>query len=371
MIQTPDTTSLGHSTRCPSITSRLTATQVLNHYQLGANTNADSTGPTGGSIAVSGLVGTGSLYSTSTTLHVTTAKGTDPSGLASTGALEFESTAPLTSTGGADGVCGTFGALTLVATDPSSPSTLAVTDNQCYILEYSVPDVLGNYTTYSTGIIKVDTTAPADSHIHLLGAHRDGRGGDYRLRPLLSVDRGEWIVHREGDLHGSDLRHRDVFLPNVGHELDNDGHRSDANLQLDIDARWLGDQDDHRHEQRGCVVIRQLHSDRSTRPHPLAPRSISYLNGTQATFSTPVSFTSGTDTGSGIATTTILRRVATLVGTNCVAYSAYTAIVTNPLASPYTDTALTANHCYQYELTQTDAVGNATTTTSTNVLKVN
>jgi Concanavalin A-like lectin/glucanases superfamily len=141
----------------------LTQTDVTNHYQLGANASADTAGPTGGSVVVTGLTGTGSLYSTSTTLNLTLAKGTDPSGIASTGALLFRASAPLTSTGTADGVCGTFGSYTLVATDPTTPYADTVTAQTCYAYRYSVPDVQGNFATYSSSLIKVDTTAPTVS----------------------------------------------------------------------------------------------------------------------------------------------------------------------------------------------------------------
>ncbi|HMH58850.1 MAG TPA: LamG domain-containing protein [Galbitalea sp.] len=138
----------------------LTQTDVTNHYQLGANTSADSTGPTGGSVTVSGLAGTGGVYSTSTTLNVSLAKGTDASGVASTGALLFRASAPLTSTGTADGVCGTFTSFTLVTTDPSTPFADTVADQTCYAYRYAVPDVLGNFTTYASSSVKVDTTPP-------------------------------------------------------------------------------------------------------------------------------------------------------------------------------------------------------------------
>ncbi|HEY5230546.1 MAG TPA: LamG domain-containing protein [Galbitalea sp.] len=139
----------------------LSQADVTNHYQLGANTSTDTTGPTGGSVAATGLAGTGSAYSTSTTLNLTLAKGTDPSGVATTGALLFRASAPLTSTGNADGVCGTFGAYTLVASDPTTPYVDTVADQACYTYRYAVPDVFGNYTSYTmVSPVKVDTTAP-------------------------------------------------------------------------------------------------------------------------------------------------------------------------------------------------------------------
>ncbi len=347
----------------------LTATNVQNHYQLGANTNTDSTGPTGGSIAVSGLGGTGGLYSTSATLHVTMAKGTDPSGVASTGALEFESIAPLASTAGADGVCGTFGALTLVATDPSTPSTLAVTDNQCYVLEYSVPDVLGNYTTYSTGIIKVDTTAPPLPTLAFSALTATAAPGTiaYTLYYRPTSPSGSFTVKATSVDPTSGIA--TYSFPTLGTNWTMTGSGATRTYG------WTSTPSGSGNETVTVTNNAGLSSSAffMVIPDSTGPTagSISYLNGTQATTSTPITFVSGTDAGSGIATTSILRRTATLIGTTCGTYGQYTSIIANATASPYTDSTLSVNRCYQYELTQTDAVGNATTTTSTNVLKVN
>ena len=81
------------------------------HRPLPARRRAavDATGPTGGSVDATGLVGTGSRYATSTTLSLALAKGTDPSGVATTGNLRPRASASLT-----DGSCGTFGGYSLV-----------------------------------------------------------------------------------------------------------------------------------------------------------------------------------------------------------------------------------------------------------------
>ena len=119
---TPAASSTGRSTRSRFYTTALSQATVTNHYELGRAD--DATGPTGGSVDAIGLVGTGSRYSTSTTLslepqqgHATRAASRPP------GNTLLRATATLTSTGGADGVCGTFGTYTLVTggTDPTSP----------------------------------------------------------------------------------------------------------------------------------------------------------------------------------------------------------------------------------------------------------
>ncbi len=141
-------------------TTALTSQTVLDHYRLGTAPGPDP-GPTGGSVTVTGLTGTGTRYSTSTTLGLTLAKGSDSDGLAATGASLRRATASLTSTGGADGACGTFGPYEPVATDPGSPFSTVVPDQACYSFQYVVRDAIGNPTTYTSGIVKVDTTAPS------------------------------------------------------------------------------------------------------------------------------------------------------------------------------------------------------------------
>ena len=139
-------------------TTALSQATVTDHYQLGLAPGIDLTGPTGGSIDATGLVGTGGRYSTSTTLSLALAKGTDPSGLASTGNQVLRASATLTA-----GSCGGFGSYSLVTggTDPSSPLADTVADQACYSYQYIVLDTLGNATTYTSPGIKVDTSAPS------------------------------------------------------------------------------------------------------------------------------------------------------------------------------------------------------------------
>jgi hypothetical protein len=119
--------------------------------------------PSGGSVAATGLGGTNSLYSTSKTLSLALAKGTDPtSGLAPTGSQLLRASATLSSSNGiADGTCGTNSAFAQVGSnDPATPvSDTVPTNNQCYQYEYLVPDNAGNVATYTSSEIKVQTAA--------------------------------------------------------------------------------------------------------------------------------------------------------------------------------------------------------------------
>jgi hypothetical protein len=141
-------------------TSVLPPLTIADHYGLGVS--ADTIGPIGGSVDATGLVGTGSRYSTSTTLNIALDKGGDPNGVAATGAQLRRSTATLTSSGQADGTCGTYNASTQIGSnDPVSPVADVVPAAQaCYRYEYVVTDGIGNTTTYLSNDIKIDNTAP-------------------------------------------------------------------------------------------------------------------------------------------------------------------------------------------------------------------
>lgn len=130
----------------------LTSADVNDLVALGAS----AAGPTGGSVDATGLTGPGSRYSTSTTLNLALAKGTDPDGVAAGGAQLFRATATL-----AAGACGTYGTYAQVGTDnPATPFTNTVVDGACYRYSYRVADSLGNSTAYVSPDIKIDATAP-------------------------------------------------------------------------------------------------------------------------------------------------------------------------------------------------------------------
>jgi hypothetical protein len=97
---------------------------------------------------------------------------------------------------------------------------------------------------------------------------------------------------------------------------------------------------------------------------------VTYADGatTSSTFS--VSFTQGTDGGSGIGTRLLQRASATLSGSTCGSYGSFATVTggTNP-TSPLVDTVSTAT-CYKYQYVVADNVGNTTTATSTNAAKV-
>jgi hypothetical protein len=138
----------------------------------GFTVTPDTIAPSGGSVAASGLDGTGGVYSTSTTLSISFSKGSDNvggSGVAATGAKLMRASAPLNSSSGtSDGTCGTYSAFSQVgSTDPTSPfadnAAGGIVSGNCYKYQYLVPDNVGNVATYASGDIKVDTSVPSTS----------------------------------------------------------------------------------------------------------------------------------------------------------------------------------------------------------------
>jgi hypothetical protein len=346
----------------------LSQTDVTNHYQLGLNPNSDNAGPVGGFAVASGLTGTGNAYSTSTTLHLSGSKGSDPDGIATHGFLAFEATAPLTSTGNADGVCGTFSAFALVATDPPTAGDLTVADHECYVFAYSVPDTLGNYTTYSTGVIKVDSSLPPAPTLSfsaltntwpvgsILYYNPTKATGSFTIT-VLSTDAVSGIANSVFPIFGTNWT---SSAPTPSSRT-----YSWAATPTGTGAQAVTVTNNAGRSSSGNFTVT---------PDTAAPTgaSITYVNGKPTGVSVPITYSSGTDAGSGVATTVISRRSSTLTGGTCGALNgAYAPLITNPTAA-YTDTTVVVGKCYQYEITVTDGVGNTgATVTSTNVAKVN
>ena len=100
--------------------------------------------------------------------------------------------------------------------------------------------------------------------------------------------------------------------------------------------------------------------------------TISYLDGYQPGHSVPVTFTTGTDGGSGIATKQLQRQSVALTAGSCGTFAGvWTDRGPDSPTSVYTDSAVTAGNCYMYRYVVTDRVGNQHTATSASVSKIN
>jgi hypothetical protein len=104
---------------------------------------------------------------------------------------------------------------------------------------------------------------------------------------------------------------------------------------------------------------------------PPSGGSVTYTNGWYTTASVSVSFTPGSDSGSGIATESGLlqRASAPLAAGSCGSYGEFATIASNP-SSPYSDTGVSAGSCYQYRYLISNNAGDQATYTSANVVKL-
>jgi hypothetical protein len=346
--------------------SALTQTDVTNHYLLGANTSADTSGPTGGSVTATGLAGTGLLYSTSTTLDLALAKGTDSTGVATTGAYLFRATATLTSAANGNGVCGTFGSYSLISTDPTTPYSDTVSDQACYAYRYSVPDTLGNYSTYSSGLIKVDTTAPSTPTLAastLLNAYYSG-GTLYYLGGAA----GHFTLTATTTDTTSGIANY-AFPTTLGAGWTTSVTGTARTYTFTATAASPGAQTVTVTNNAGSsaatnftVTIDALDPTASVPSYPLAQAAAGTVT---------VTIGAVEDNESGLATTQLVYESARLTGgTNCGTYTVQTGTGVAVTGSSTHAATVATNTCYRFELVVTDNVGNKTTTAWGGVLKV-
>jgi len=346
-------------------TTALDQTTVTNHHLLGTSPAPDLLGPTGGSVAAGGLAGTGSLYSTSTVLSLNLVPGTDPSAVSTTGAQLRRATATLNS-----GSCGSYGADTLVSggTDAVSPKSDIVADQACYRYTYTVADTLGNNTTYQSTDIKVDTTAPAPPTL-TFGTFTNTYWSE-----------GQTVFYRSAATSGSfkaTATSTDSASGIAGYGFPTLGSSWSAPGSNGVNTySWSGAPAPPGTKSVAATNNAAKNSAGTSftlTADDTAPTTgtVSYLDGASASTSVSVSFTNGTDGGSGIGTRLLQRASATLTGTTCGTFTGYStgANGTNP-TSPLVDT-VSRGSCYKYQYVVSDKVSNqGAAAVSANVVQV-
>jgi hypothetical protein len=334
----------------------------------------DGTGPSGGSVDATGLVGTGGRYSTSTTLSISFAPGTDSgSGLASSGAQLLRASASLTSDGVANGSCGTFGPYTQVGTNnPSTPKSDTVpADRTCYRYEYLVSDKVGNQTTYTSPDVKVDTVAPpaaALSFSALANAYWSGAGTAVFYRPAAASG-GFQLTAASADTTAGAASYGFPTLPSGWSASSGGGAARNYSWSTVNPTAPSGAQSVTTINNAGKSGAA---SSFTVTPDATVPTggSLSYTNGYSIGSTISVSFTKGTDTISGLnaASGIIEGSTATLSAGACGAFGPFSTVATNP-ASGVSFPVLSGT-CYQYRYAISDNVGNQSTYTSASVTKV-
>lgn len=311
----------------------------------------DSTGPGGVTVAVSG-----GEWSTSTTLSIGTSRGTDAGvGPALSGALLQRASASLSG-----GVCGAFGAFSVVQTDPASPVADAVADQACYRYRFVAGDLLGNTTTSAVADVKVDTTAPSTptlSYSALTNAHAAGGTVWYRG----SVTGSFTVTAAATDAAAGVATYA---FPALGTGWTSTPGGSGVNTYAwTASPAAPGAKAVTATNNAGLTSAGQTFTPANDSTAP-AGGSLTYNAGWTASNSVALTFSAGSDADSGLnsAAHMIQRRSAPLVlgVCNTAAWGTWTTIVTAP-TSPRNDTTVTGDTCYQYQYVTYDNVGNSAT----------
>ncbi len=332
----------------------------------------DSVVPTGGVPAASGLVGTGSAYSTGLSLNITLTAVADTGGSGiATGAQLARATGALTS-----GVCsGYSGYVQVGADDPAFPYTSAVSNDTCYRYQYSVYDRVGNLRQVQSGDIKIDTSAPsaptfgftAMSNAYWSGAgsnvyyKRDAASGSFTATATATDAESGIATYAMPNLGtGWTVPSGTTGVQTYAWSAPNPTAPAGAqNATANNNAAATS-------SAAGFTMISDI-----TAP---ATGSVTYADGYATAGTVALTLAPGTDGGSGINTTAGLlhRASATLLANGtCSGWTAFATLPagTNPALSFTDDTVVTAK-CYQYKYLASDLVGNQVTYTNANVVKV-
>ncbi|HSK33800.1 MAG TPA: cellulose binding domain-containing protein, partial [Propionicimonas sp.] len=346
----------------------LSGATVSGHYQSGANA-ADTSGPTGGSVNATGLVGTGSGYAASTTLSIAFATGIDPSGVATAGNLLKRASTTLASGGTANGTCGAFGSYTTVSggTDPVPPKSDTVTDQSCYSYQYVVLDTLGNATTYTSPDIKVDLTAPAAPTLaHSAFTNTYWSSGSVVYYRSAAASGSFTVMSTATDTASGIASHT---FPTLGTNWTSTPGVLGVNTYSWSGAPAVPGAKSITATNNATGVSGGTSFTPTADDTAPGAGTVTPPNAAQASTTVSVAYTTGTDGGSGVGTRLLQRQSATLTGTTCGSYGGWTTAATNPASSPFSDT-VAGGFCYKYQYVVADNVGNADTATSGNVVQV-
>ncbi len=345
----------------------------------------DSTGPSGGSVDATGLAGSGGRYATSTTLNISFSKGADSaSGVAATGAMLLRASATLSSDGLADGTCGAFGSFSQIGSgDPTSPYTDdaagGISSGHCYRYEYVVADNVGNSTTYGSGDVKVDTTGPSAPSVTLSSA----TGNSYISGSTVYINSQagkSGSFQASATSSDSDSGILKLSFPSPAGFSSGGGDDTISPFTSGT-YNWAG-----AVAASGAQTVTATNNANltSTTSFTITPDTTNptggalTVNGTAATNSGTTSYSNSgsfninalsdyTDSGSGVASSTLVRESAPLASGDgiadgsCGSFGATTAIG-GP--APVSQT-LPGPGCYRYTLTGTDKVGNTISISTT------
>ncbi len=255
-------------------------------------------------------------------------------------------------------------------TDPVSPKADVAATASCWRYQYVVKDNLGNATTYTSGDVKVDTSAPS-APSRAFGAFNntywDGSSATVFYRSLAAS--GSFTVTASGAVDAQSGISAYTFTAFGTNWTSTPGAFGVNTYSWSGAPAAPGARSVTAVNNANLGIVSATFTPTIDNTAPTAG-SVSYLDTTTTSTTVSVSFTTGTDAGSGIGTRLLQRAAAPLTGTTCGSYGSFTTVATNPILSPYDDTVPSSGFCYKYQYVVTDNVGNTVTATSGNTVKV-
>ncbi len=354
-------------------------TETATGFDVASNSSAavftltnDSTAPSGGALTVNGTAATGggtSSYNSTGGFSIGTRTDyTDAgSGLASS-TLTRQSATLSSSDGIVAGVCGSFGSATPIAGKPTQNGM----SNGCYLYTLTGIDNVGNTISIST-IVKVDTTAPALPTLAFSNVSGQTfiNGTTVYVNPQGSNSGSFTVTASPTDNDSGILK---VSFPALGTGFSGGGadvtsSPYSAAYSWNSTAGTPGAQTVTAYDNANLTTTGGFTVSQDKNPPTGGALTV---NGTAATGGGSTSYnnagtytisaiTDYTDSGSGLASSTLVRDQATLSSSNgivdgtCGTFGSASTVSSR--STPITQT-LTGPTCYRYTLTGVDNVGN-------------
>jgi len=331
-------------------------------------------------------VGNTSAVTTTVQVDTTVPVTTDNTGSIGNGWKNTTQTVTLTPTDSGSGV-----AQTHYTTDGSTPTTSSSTGTSIslsatgqYTIKYFSVDNTGNSEAVKTAgtVIRIDKVAPTDS-VSLSAASgaflntgtntlyfNKNTGGSFKLADAVTdndsgpasatfpgISATGWTGHTTSDTvsSGSGSPPTITYTSSTAYSFST----SAANTSGTVTSKDIA-------TNTNAAVALTLTAD-TTAPSGGSVTVPAFVN----TASVQVSFSAGTDTGSGVNTASgqLSRASATYTSGSdtCGTFGSFANIGSQGVTSPFADTSVSSNTCYEYKYTASDNVGNSVTYTSGSV----
>ncbi|MCX6709774.1 MAG: hypothetical protein NTV63_02350, partial [Candidatus Woesearchaeota archaeon] len=323
------------------------------------NITKDITAPSGGSVNYN------NTFTELTAHRINVSDGTDSGSGLSTAQLYRQSA---TLTGGTCGSYGSFSAVGNSSTGKTSVDDSGLSTGNCYKYLFNVTDNVGNTVNYtSSNEIKVDSGVPTCTVNSITENSTYGYVSGKTLY-YSNKSTGGYNISASATDSGSGIKN--VTFPATTSTGGNDS-LTPYNWTYDWDT--LDSYSQNATIQAYSNSLKNGTCEFNITLDITAPAggSVSYNNTNTSQTAHRINVSEGTDSGSGLSTAQLYRQSATLTGTTCGAYGAWSAIGNSSTEKTSVDDATLSNgNCYKYAYNATDNVQNIVSYTSANEIKV-